>query len=94
MILSLEKALEKRGAVIEPMRIAGHSALLVGHKHRTYLLFPWNPSVPKPPSLKDWLRYWPGEAAVVHSPMEAIEALGIGNEQWVKEKPLRFGKLA
>lgn len=98
--MTYSAVLEKQGATVFPCKVSGsqHSALIVGYKMTTYLLIPWNPELQTPPSLRYFLEDWEGQASVVRSPREALEAIGVGPDAWKDgkghTKRMTFGKAA
>ena len=73
-------ALRAAGAEVE--FIGRPVDLLVGFRQRCYIMEVKNPGAELKDSQKAFFESWPGQAAVVHTPVEALEVLGLGGENF------------
>ncbi len=82
---SIVEALRKAGASVQYIDERGCPDLMVGHNGKNYWIEVKLPAGPKG-GMKDrklttdqliWYRDWKGQAAVVHTPLEALAVLGL-----------------
>ena len=73
-------ALEKAGATV--FRIGQPLDLLVGFRGTNYLLEVKQPGAKLRETQEDFLRFWTGQASVVHTTREALEVIGAVKSEW------------